>query len=284
MLKRCLISLLSIFILCGASKDINIKDITVEKLNELYKQHDYKSYIYMPKWQYPPIFLEKLPSDYDQIKSKNDRNKIFLMIMGPLALKLKQELLAERKELQSIAKSFKKNNDLSPDESERLEDFAQKYDVFSRLTGSRRYNLLITELLLRINVVPPSILMASAAINSDWGTSYPALNANNFYKSIEWNEDQGLPPQFPGEEKYNSQTYPSIYASMQNYALKINSGTGYVLFRQARKEMEYREKPFSGRELAYTMTLDSNLQNYAGILDYTITFYELINFDTATLK
>jgi hypothetical protein len=29
--------------------------------------------------------------------------------------------------------------------------------------------------------------------------------------------------------------------------------------------------------------LDSNLQNFAGLLDYTITFYELSNIDEAEL-
>jgi len=32
------------------------------------------------------------------------------------------------------------------------------------------------------------------------------------------------------------------------------------------------------------MYFDSNLQNYAGLLDYTITFYELTNIDEATLS
>lgn len=39
----------------------------------------------------------------------------------------------------------------------------------------------------------------------------------------------------------------------------------------------------SGRSLAHTMLFDSNLKNFAGLLDYTITFYELTNFDEAEL-
>lgn len=31
------------------------------------------------------------------------------------------------------------------------------------------------------------------------------------------------------------------------------------------------------------MLFDSNLKNFAGLLDYTITFYELTNFDEAEL-
>ena len=50
-----------------------------------------------------------------------------------------------------------------------------------------------------------------------------------------------------------------------------------------RAEIEYREKPVFGRSLAHTMLFDSNLKNFAGLLDYTITFYELTNFDEAEL-
>jgi hypothetical protein len=75
-----------------------------------------------------------------------------------------------------------------------------------------------------------------------------------------------------------------MYDSMKAYAHRINAGTGYLAFRQERKEIKYRDKPVLGRHVASSLVLDSNLENFAGLLDYTIAFYELTNFDEASLK
>lgn len=282
--KKYLLLFLAILFLGGFSAAKDVTDITVADLKKLYQKHEYKTHLFIPHWQYPPIFLQKLPSDYTKITSTTERNDLFLMIMGPLALKLQQELLEERQQITDIADSFHAKQELTPEQNKILEAKAQKYDVFTRLKGLRRQDFLIKELLIRVDVVPPSIIIAGAAINSDWGTSRPALLANNFYKTIEWDNTLGLPPLEPGPEKYNSKIYPSIYAAMQDYALKINSGINYDLFRHVRKSKRLRDKAVIGRDVAYTLTQDFNLKNYAGLLDYTITFYELGNFDTATLK
>ena len=63
----------------------------------------------------------------------------------------------------------------------------------------------------------------------------------------------------------------------------VVEGVNYEQMRLYRAEIEYREKPVFGRSLAHTMLFDSNLKNFAGLLDYTITFYELTNFDEAEL-
>ena len=55
------------------------------------------------------------------------------------------------------------------------------------------------------------------------------------------------------------------------------------MFRFSRSQIRYREVPLHGRDVAYNFLQDSNLQNYAGLLDYTITFYELSNIDDAEL-
>jgi len=264
---------------------IYIDDITVEELEQLYQLYGYKDYIYMRDWIYPPIFLTRLPSDFSQITDSQKRNKLFLQITGPLALKLSDELIAERIDIWEIDKQFKTAHDLSPQQEEYLERQAQKYDIFTRLKGERRYAFILKELMLRVNKVPPSLLMGVAAIESNWGTARPAAKGNSLYRELLWYSDEpGLIPADESEDKsYKYKIFPSLLESMRSYAHKLNSGVNYLQLRFLRAEIESRDKPVLGRALANAMIFDTNLRNFAGLLDYTITFYELTNFDEATL-
>lgn len=264
---------------------IYIDEITTSELENIYQIYGYKDYIYMRDWIYPPIFLKKLPSDFREITDSQKRNKLFLQIIGPLALKTQEHLLEERVKILSLEKEFKESHNLPPAQENYLEEQAQKYDVFTRLKGERRYAYILKELILRVNAVSPSLLMGVAAIESNWGTNRPSNEANSLYRELLWYSDEaGLIPQNETEDKdYKYKIFPSLIDSMYSYAHKINSGVNYHQVRFLRQEIESRDKPVFGRTLAHAMIFDSNLPNFAGLLDYTITFYELTNFDEASL-
>ncbi|MDR1026276.1 MAG: glucosaminidase domain-containing protein [Lactobacillus sp.] len=284
MIKKCLFSILAVFFCCGASNDVYLKDVTVAELKEVFEKHSYKDYIYMPNWKYPRIFLQNLPTDWDKISNNNERNKTFFMITGPLALKVRDDILAERQIIEEINNDYQKNKDFTAEQIEILEAKAEYYEVYTKLKGLRRYQFMLQELILKVDSVPPSILMAVAAISTNWGTSRPAHLANNLYKQLVWYTNEGLEPDEGVTDDYRFKIYASLYDSMKDYAHRINSGVNYLAFRQERKEIRYREKPVFGRSVASSLVLDSNIENFAGLLDYTITFYEIINFDTATLN
>ena len=261
-----------------------LTDITVAQLEKIYQDYDYKDYIYMPDWIYPPIFLTNLPTDFDKITDSNKRNKLFLQILGPLALKLTEEQKEERLEILILRENFLKGADLTPEQEKFIEEKAVKYDIFTRMKGRRRYDILLKRLALKADVVPPSILMAAAAIESDWGTNRIVREANSLYKTLDWYTNKGLKPKDDKEDNtYRYRIFPSLYASMQAYALRLNSSVDFEQMHLYREAISSRDKPVLGRALAHTMLFDSNLKNFAGLLNYTITFYELTNFDEAQL-
>ena len=264
---------------------IYIDEITTAELEDIYQIYGYKDYIYMRDWIYPPIFLKRLPSDFQEIKDSQKRNKLFLQIVGPLALKTQEHLLEERVKILTLEKEFKESHNLTPKQENYLEEQAKKYEVFTRLKGERRYAYILKELILRVNAVSPSLLMGVAAIESNWGTNRPSNIANSLYRELLWYSDEpGLAPEDETEDtSYKYKIFPSLIDSMYSYAHKINSSVNYHQVRFLRQEIESRDKPVFGRTLAHAMIFDSNLPNFAGLLDYTITFYELTNFDEATL-
>ena len=124
--------ILSVLFICGAKAPdtpvyeykvdgIYIHDITVAELEDFYRIYGYKDYIYMRDWIYPPIFLTRLPRDFRSIKDPQKRNKLFLQIVGPLALKLGEELSEERLHIRLLEDRFQKQHDLTAEEEKFLE-------------------------------------------------------------------------------------------------------------------------------------------------------------------
>jgi len=263
---------------------IYLDGVTLEQLETLYQDYRYKDYIYMPDWQYPPIYLQSIPIDFNTIKDTKKRNKLFLQMIIPLALKINQELILERYELEQLIQDFNNNHNLSEQQINTIEDKAAKYNIFTRLQGERRYALILRHLKDKIDIIPPSILIAAAAIESNWGTNRPIRLANSLYRELIWHTTDGLEPLDEKEDNsYRYKIFPNLYSSMYSYALKINSGVNYEQFRTARSQIRSKDIPILGRNIAHTMYFDSALKNFAGLLDYTITFYELTNIDEAQL-
>ena len=263
---------------------IYLNNINLAQLQTIYDDYDYHDYMYMPGWQYPPIFLESLPVDFDTITDAQKRNRLFLQILAPLALKLNEEITEEKNEIDTLRQEFEEKHDLSPEQIQFLEEKAEKYDIFTRLKGERRYALFLSELQEKVDVIPPSIMLAAAAIETNWGTNRPVRLANSLYRELVWYTDEGLEPLDETEDKtYRYKIFPTLYDSMKSHALKLNSHVNYEMFRFNRKSMKERGTSLQGRDMAHNMIHDSNLKNFAGILDYTITFYVLGGIDEAEL-
>ncbi|MDD4555892.1 MAG: hypothetical protein PHE89_01000 [Alphaproteobacteria bacterium] len=262
---------------------IYVEKTTVSQLEDLFKFYKYNDYIYMPKWEYPPIYLQHIPSDFDKIENENQRNKLFLRLMIPLVLKVNNDIEAERYDFLSVKTYYEKNNDFTEKDKAYLEEKAKKYDVFTRLKGLRRYTYLMEMIDQKMDIVSPSILIALAAIETNWGTSSSLKKANSLYKEKTWYSEEGLPVEEDKDKSYKIKIYPNLYDSIYDFALKMNTSIDFESFRFNRALLKARDKYQSGRYLAGNMILASGLKNYAGILDYTITFYELTNIDEATL-
>ena len=261
-----------------------LENTSVELVQKIFEDYKYKDFIYMPDWKYPPIFLKRMPLDFNALKDQNLRNKLFLQIMVPLTLRLKEELLIERYELLQVNDHYKKNQKFERGHQEFLDTLAEKYDVFTKFKDDRRYEIFLNNLLLRVDVVPPSILIAAAAAESNWGTAREVLLGNSLYKMKVWYTDDGIKPLDDEDDSYRIKTYSSLYDSITDYAHKLNTDVNFENFRHHRSELRRRHENIRGWTITYNMVVGSPLTNYAGLLNYILTFYDLINIDESTLS
>ena len=99
-----------------------------------------------------------------------------------------------------------------------------------------------------------------------------------------WFEEDGLEPLEDKEDGYKYKIYSSLEDSIRDYVLKINSNINYASFRDARAVSRRRGSELYGKRMDWGLVLDSNLQNYGGLLDYTLTYYKLYHIDRAKLE
>lgn len=291
-MKRLTFSLLLLLLaffpaVASADDELWLQDIPLSKLQDVYHRCSYegmRGYLMLPSYKYPPVYLKNFPADYNKLTDETERNALFIKILAPLALKLNQDLLAERAVISAIAERFRQNQSLSAADIETLEAKAAKYDIFSRLKEDERWRYLISELLNRVDRIPPSIMITAAALETNWGTSRIVKEGNSLYKTLVWHTDKGLKP--IGEttdDSYRIKIYPDIYASMHDFALKVNSHPSFTALRNFRREQRERTANISGLILAPYTYGNSQLKNYAGIFDYTMAYYELQVIDKSSL-
>ena len=261
-----------------------VENTSVNELEELFKKYKYSRYQALDNNAYPAIFTRTMPGDFTQIRSQNKRNELFIRILAPLALKINEEIANERNTLLRLERRFSQNGSLSNAEQKKLEGLAVKYDYFTRLKGSERTDNQLKNLKMRIDSIPPSILIAAAAMESNWGTSRIAMQANSLYKEKVWFTNEGLEPLENKDDGYRFKIFPSLLDSMRSFARTFNSNINYQSIWMARKGFADRHGAIIGESIAYALSTSSNLPNFAGILDYTTAYYNLVSIDIGHLK
>ena len=254
-----------------------VESTSTAEIEEMFRQNDYDDYTQI-RGKYPRIYLKSLPTDWQTVPENDAKHRTFIRILLPLVLRINEEIAAERAEIERLIIKFIKES-LSAEEINYIEEKAGKYDIFTRMSGKERTELLLRELLKKVDAVPPSIMIASAAIYTEWGTSRLATEAHSLYQEEIWYTEEGLKPRDDAEAQYRYKVYDSLTECIRAHALKLNSHVNYDYFRESRRISRNMNRPPYGEQLAAKMMHDSNFKNIAGLIDYTFTFYKLNRTD-----
>ena len=150
-----------------------------------------------------------------------------------------------RLQLRSYAEIADSGAPLSGRERDWVVDLAITYNVDTNTTTDR---VLLKELLLKVDVIPASIVLAQAANESAWGTSRFALEGNNVFGQWCFVEGCGIVPNRRVEgATHEVKRFDTIVDAIESYFLNINSHPLYVGFRQERarlRQLGQRLDPF----------------------------------------
>jgi len=218
-----------------------------------------------------PIYLSQLPKDLNRLKNTKKKKDTFIKIVIPLILDENNNILENRKKLFKIL--GKSTNSMG--EKRWLKRRFKEY-------GIKKGD--ITELKVRMDIIPPSIAIAQAAIESGWGTSRFALEGNAMFGQWTWSKN-GIEPTDKSKNKdHKILKFSMLRLSVKAYKNNLNTHNGYKEFREKRAELRKNNKKISGLKLVnYLHNYAATGKEYTKSLKKTINQNRLTDFDDATL-
>ena len=113
----------------------------------------------------------------------------FIETLLPLIAYQNQQILVERERLFKIQNYLLDNKTLNQNDLEYLSAIADKYLIE---TNNKHKIDIIDKLLLSVNTIPTSIVLAQAVTESGWGTSRFAKEYNALFGQYTYNEKKAL--------------------------------------------------------------------------------------------
>jgi Bax protein len=189
-------------------------------------------YVTIPKWYY-------------EIKDTEAQKKAFFEILRPLVEKENQKILQERRFVEEFFAALPANP--VPDDAalERLAAIAKKYRI-RELFDKEAY-------LKKIDTIPVSLVLAQAALESGWGKSRFAREANNIFGEWTWGKKGLVPKNRAPGKRHKIRIFETLSDSIASYMLNLNRHGAYREFRTARLMARKSGKPFDGLKAAMTM-------------------------------
>lgn len=200
-------------------------------LNKYYKKNNFiPEILTQENIGHLPIISE-LPDDFSEIQDVPTKKKLFYLVTLPLIYKTNTSIMQERRMVINIEKKFARK-ELNKNETDEIIRLSKKY----KLDYSEINTKLFRKLKQRINIIPVSLALGQAIIESGWGQSRFATEGNALYGQWTTSEDKGIIPQDRDEDKTHAVLkFKNLSESVEAYMFNINTHQAYYNFRVIRR-------------------------------------------------
>ena len=206
--------------------------------------------------------LSSFKPSFNSIDNTVVRKEVFFNYLLPAIYEKNSEIIALRKSIL--------NNELNAFE---LEELAVKYRLQNPATKE--------DLLTVIDILPPSLVLAQAANESNWGRSRFAEDFNNYFGIWCFSKGCGtVPKQRDANANHEVANFNSLKACIDYYVLTINRNFAYENLRLIRKAHRDASKPITGIALAEGLTNYAYPgDEYINSIQSVIRFNQLERYD-----
>jgi len=136
-------------------------------------------------------------------------------------------------------------------EAAALRRLGKRYNMAAVGDGPGALEEHVEKLLLRVDVVPASLVIAQAAKESGWGSSRFAREGNNFFGIWCFNRGCGMTPANRDAGRHHEVAmFDTVKEGVRYYIRTINSHNAYDKLRQIRAVARNNNQPFGGEQLA----------------------------------
>lgn len=226
----------------------------------------------------PRITAAAVPGDLDGIVDVDRRKAVFLRMVLPLVLLANEQLEADRNRIQDLRDRLNGGDSLSNRDDAWLSGQFTTYRV-----EPGDWELLLR----RVDIVPPSLALAQAAIESGWGTSRFAREGNALFGQWVWGEAaKGLIPEDRQDGmNHKIRAFESPLEAVTSYIRNLNTHRAYRHMRDIRATMRSEGRMPDGHVLAEGLEAYSEKgRDYIDLVRDIIAANDLRALDHATLR
>jgi Bax protein len=218
----------------------------------------------------PPVFARTLPRDMNNSVPAN--KDVFIRLLLPLVLKANAEVAMERAIILNSGYSG-----TIPQAPVEVQAIAAKYDIQSNTSN----------LLQRVDILPPSLILAQAGLESGWGTSRYVQQGNALFGQRVWDASQpGMTPNArDADATHRVRTFTSLEESIRSYLRNLNMNNAYLELRRTRASYRAAGRPVTALELIPRLQYYSeDPAYYLGTLNRIVSDSRLTDVDRAALS
>lgn len=185
-----------------------------------------------------PLPDTKEVPDFSAIKNTEERKRAFFDYLTPYIEHENARLLKLRAQVLDVQDKMRASGKLSD------EEYAFLFSLFDefKLENAEADDAGVAELLMRVDMIPASLVLTQAAVESGWGGSRFAVDGYNFFGQWCFKVGCGVVPakRLPG--KYHEVAkFPHAGASIKAYFYNINTFYMYDDLRKIRSKMRQEE-------------------------------------------
>jgi len=238
-------------------KEKHFQVTSVKELDHVFNNFNYTLTKANREGKVPRLYLAKLPNDMK--KKPKASNPTFIQVLLPHILKVNEQILADRKRLIEL-KEQQKTRHLRQTEKMWLMKLASEY---------RCKSTKIDALLKHVDIIPPSLALAQATLETGGGRSSAALSKNSTFGHM--TRDNKV------------MQFKSLQQNVEAYAKNLNRHLAYENFRKVRADLRVKNQPLCGIKLAACLEKYS-IRKAAYIRDVQGLIKRLQKYDAITLE
>ena len=248
----------------------NTVRLEASTLNEIFKSANYNLDVVRKTKRVKPIYISVLPAEINSIASTKEKKDLFIKIILPLILEENKKIISNRNKLFRILGKIKN----SKKEKKWLSNKFKEYEIKDRD---------LSELKIRMDIIPVSLALAQAAKETGWGTSRFAVEGNALFGQWTYSEN-GMEPYDNVAGDHKVMRFNVLQASVKAYKRNLNTHRVYKKFRLARAELRERGKQVDSLVLVKFLDKYAETGNeYIAVLQKIIKQNSLMDFDQAKL-
>jgi Bax protein len=164
----------------------------------------------------------------------NPSKKRFVSKIGSIVVNENLKISQNRRKLELIFSKYNFGSEISKTDQAFVKNIAESYKIDNFKISSYQNQ---SELLKRVNIIPESLAIAQAAIESGWGKSRFAKEGNNYFGHWCFQKGCGIIPKNRSSNRtHEVRKFETMEQSVKAYMKNLNTHRAYKEFRSARNK------------------------------------------------